>query len=242
MALDSVLEEAQRWGIRVELRRIDPTEEITFPAPRHRAFLTKVDGHPRVIWGDQTTVRRFCPQALMHEVAHAIVWRRTGLRPDQQSDLINVALEHEAIARLGLEWSGWSRSFVITPERRWDGTTPKGRAALLEVSRLWLQDVGILRAGRPTYTRGFTPRMLELVERAVELRDGRALRVRFTKNQLRAHPVLPPSPSPAPSPEPEQYAPPYWPKGAPWPPPPPPPELRPAWWPASEPWPPPPRS
>lgn len=202
MALDSVLYEAERWGIVVARRSILDGEPIAHASATHRAFIyadpSVTDPHKRlipvVVWDDGTSVRTCCPQALLHEIVHAVVWRRTGLAPNEQSDLMNVGLEVEALKRLGMRWAEWSRRFIITPVpcgehrvRRWHATPPRTRAAILDLSRLWLTDVGLMKAGCPTYVRSYSPDVQEFIADAACLRTERidALRGKRT-------PIFPP--------------------------------------------------
>lgn len=195
-AFQRALKECDRWGVPVI--RVDPKDpkasgyHSKYEAPTFNAWLD--DEFCVLFWAEEGEAP-LQAAALIHEMAHAVIWRETGLNPDQcEEDIHLLALEREACRRIRGDWKQWMHVFqVLGPElgstQDWPASTTMERHRILAKSLKWLEGEGLMKDGKPTYRQKYsvirgkgrrimTQAVARRIERETQILENRAAGVK----------------------------------------------------------------
>lgn len=153
--LSPILRECSRWGIGVKLLgRVDHVAKekdhgIRFGAPMHFGGITEDES---IVFEPRTWEREpgMDACALIHEMVHVIMWRRTDITPARHEELEMLALEAECWRRLRLSNGAWMRDYGVDGGE-WPELSLVRRGRILATSRRYLTELGLMRDGKPTY-------------------------------------------------------------------------------------------
>jgi hypothetical protein len=155
--LDRVLAEAMRWDVVVRFVpwfcRNSDRHGVVHTAPTH---LWGIDADMSVVWSiaQKREDHRTAACGLLHEVLHAMLWRRIGVPPCDHDEVGPMRwLEHEAARRLRLPgYAEWMRPFAIGENRTWPCLSSGEKRAMLRRARDDASALGLVDAdGRPIY-------------------------------------------------------------------------------------------
>ena len=149
--LQRVVREAERWGVKVDIMPV--VLDRAYEAPFNQGGITEAKD---IVWhvDDSGPVDA---AALVHDLSHVVVWRKTDLTPDNQDEDAILALDYYVCRKLKLPWGEWMKTYsppVVGSANRpglWADTPIVERRRLMALSRSWLEERGIMRNGKPTY-------------------------------------------------------------------------------------------